>query len=286
MHANTSSFPAVSRHQHGIEQRHCSSLNEHRNDRTARDDCRDCKFHRNTRCFNCDTTTTPLWRRDDDGNNICNACGLYYKLHNVHRPLSMKRSIIHRRKRIHMTKRYSDQTDIPQTLRQEESSNNPRYENESAQTNHSPSPSSSWPSLLLSPIQSTQDSPVTNKSLNEPLPNIQSLMRTTFHQERDHLAKQDMLHRLLKSNPGGSDSLLATAKAALTSMLILDPDHLQQALVIRRDELQAEINHINRLLSTQDPSSLIQHYQLDSHNIPTTSTDHPVIRRHSSSTYL
>ncbi|KAI8069810.1 uncharacterized protein B0P05DRAFT_474697, partial [Gilbertella persicaria] len=62
-------------------------------------ECCDCKLYRNTRCFNCDTTTTPLWRRDDVGNNICNACGLYYKLHNVHRPLSMKRSIIHRRKR-------------------------------------------------------------------------------------------------------------------------------------------------------------------------------------------
>ncbi|KAI9302186.1 hypothetical protein BJ944DRAFT_140457, partial [Cunninghamella echinulata] len=50
-------------------------------------------------CFNCQTTTTPLWRRDESGNTICNACGLYYKLHHVHRPVTMKRNVIKRRKR-------------------------------------------------------------------------------------------------------------------------------------------------------------------------------------------
>ncbi|KAG5459429.1 MAG: hypothetical protein BJ554DRAFT_169, partial [Olpidium bornovanus] len=50
-------------------------------------------------CANCRTKTTPLWRRDEEGNAICNACGLYYKLHNVHRPVAMKRNIIKRRKR-------------------------------------------------------------------------------------------------------------------------------------------------------------------------------------------
>lgn len=36
-----------------------------------------------TCCANCQTTTTTLWRRNGNGDPVCNACGLYYKLHNV-----------------------------------------------------------------------------------------------------------------------------------------------------------------------------------------------------------
>lgn len=40
-------------------------------------------------CSNCSTTTTPSWRRSTDGKKLlCNACGLYQKLHGRPRPYS------------------------------------------------------------------------------------------------------------------------------------------------------------------------------------------------------
>ncbi|KAG0166103.1 hypothetical protein DFQ28_002767 [Apophysomyces sp. BC1034] len=50
-------------------------------------------------CSNCSTTTTPLWRRDEEGAPLCNACGLYLKLHHERRPLSMKTDVIKKRQR-------------------------------------------------------------------------------------------------------------------------------------------------------------------------------------------
>lgn len=50
-------------------------------------------------CYNCHTTATPLWRKDDEGKTVCNACGLYYKLHGSPRPISMKSDVIRKRSR-------------------------------------------------------------------------------------------------------------------------------------------------------------------------------------------
>lgn len=50
-------------------------------------------------CANCFAQNTPLWRRDREGHTLCNACGLFFKLHGRSRPLSMKSDVINRRHR-------------------------------------------------------------------------------------------------------------------------------------------------------------------------------------------
>ncbi|OLY81321.1 Nitrogen catabolic enzyme regulatory protein [Smittium mucronatum] len=52
-----------------------------------------------TVCFNCSTEKTPLWRRNSEGKPLCNACGLFFKLHGINRPLSLKKNIIKKRNR-------------------------------------------------------------------------------------------------------------------------------------------------------------------------------------------
>ncbi|RGP77574.1 putative gata type zinc finger asd4 [Fusarium longipes] len=51
-------------------------------------------------CHNCSTSTTPLWRRDEFGAVLCNACGLFLKLHGRARPISLKTDVIKSRNRV------------------------------------------------------------------------------------------------------------------------------------------------------------------------------------------
>lgn len=61
-------------------------------------------FDEKPQCGNCQTMNTPLWRRVPDDTDpsviriLCNACGLYRKMHGKDRPLSMKTSDSFRRR--------------------------------------------------------------------------------------------------------------------------------------------------------------------------------------------
>lgn len=53
----------------------------------------------NIECANCHTKNTPLWRRNPQGEPLCNACGLFLKLHGTVRPLSLKTDVVKKRQR-------------------------------------------------------------------------------------------------------------------------------------------------------------------------------------------
>lgn len=57
-------------------------------------------------CANCGIKKTPLWRRIGTGEIVCNACGLFYKIHKSHRPLERNRSLsVPRRRSLSIGKR-------------------------------------------------------------------------------------------------------------------------------------------------------------------------------------
>ncbi|KAM3188311.1 hypothetical protein ACTXT7_000534 [Hymenolepis weldensis] len=60
-----------------------------------------------TICSNCQTSKTSLWRRAPEGDVVCNACGLYRKMHGRQRPLTMRKDSIQTRKR-RSIKKYKD----------------------------------------------------------------------------------------------------------------------------------------------------------------------------------
>ncbi|XP_055922252.1 uncharacterized protein DDB_G0283357-like isoform X2 [Eupeodes corollae] len=75
-------------------------------------------------CSNCHTSQTSLWRRNPNGEPVCNACGLYFKLHSVKRPLTMKKDTIQTRKRKPKGSKAADKSSSSNNNNSKNSNNN------------------------------------------------------------------------------------------------------------------------------------------------------------------
>ncbi|EIE86424.1 global nitrogen regulator protein [Rhizopus delemar RA 99-880] len=119
-----------------------------------------------TKCTNCGTTTTPLWRRNPEGHPLCNACGLFLKLHGVVRPLSLKTDIIKKRNRNNSTA--AQKSANANTINN--GTNNTKSSNTSSSSSNNNNSSSNVvgkkPIVAATPIASANDRLVSNDNNN------------------------------------------------------------------------------------------------------------------------
>ncbi|KAF8973304.1 hypothetical protein BDZ97DRAFT_1912855 [Flammula alnicola] len=107
-----------------------------------------------TLCTNCQTTNTPLWRRDPEGQPLCNACGLFYKLHGVVRPLSLKTDVIKKRNRASGTPSSSSRKGVSTLPKLASSTTRPRSQSSSLLTGltRGVMPATRPPNVAVGPI--------------------------------------------------------------------------------------------------------------------------------------
>ncbi|KAH8832650.1 hypothetical protein DL96DRAFT_669932 [Flagelloscypha sp. PMI_526] len=56
-------------------------------------------YYNGPECTHCHSRTTSVWRRSKEGNQLCNACGVYQRMHGRARPLSLRKNKIRPRLR-------------------------------------------------------------------------------------------------------------------------------------------------------------------------------------------
>ncbi|KAJ2660452.1 GATA type transcriptional activator of nitrogen-regulated proteins [Coemansia sp. RSA 1200] len=222
-------------------------------------------------CFNCGTDYTPLWRRDAEGHLACNACGLYYKLHNKHRPISLKRSSIQRRRRWVPILRVDDQQDsqidtspsahdanaqgLEESDQDDEKMLLGHYDNSSAgELNPEENQERGSPVLItLSPEQHQHQHQNRNQNHHE-----QDQEEEEEEEQQQHSAEGDDESVSLSPSPSASASTNTNASAATGLQLLVKSAELSPPLAALptdpmevekcRAELQRECSRLQALL--------------------------------------
>ncbi|KAI9483964.1 MAG: hypothetical protein EXX96DRAFT_560320 [Benjaminiella poitrasii] len=112
-------------------------------------------------CANCHQTQTPLWRKNERGEPVCNACGLYAKLHHRDRPAEMRKTTIQRRRRDWHSEEEEEEEMINNNNNVEETTTTTSI-NAAAELVASPS------------IASSPSTPTTSSPLNSPLAGLEA----------------------------------------------------------------------------------------------------------------
>ncbi|XP_062554800.1 box A-binding factor-like isoform X2 [Armigeres subalbatus] len=132
-------------------------------------------------CSNCNTMNTSLWRRNQVGEPVCNACGLYYKLHNINRPLAMKKDNIQSRKRKPKGSKNADGTSNSKSSNSSSTNNNNNNNHSSSNNNGSSSSSSSSSNNPSSNNNHNSTSSLNSSVLGNSLHELKSLKSSVGH---------------------------------------------------------------------------------------------------------
>ncbi|XP_011296858.1 box A-binding factor isoform X2 [Fopius arisanus] len=167
-------------------------------------------------CSNCQTTVTSLWRRNTCGEPVCNACGLYFKLHSVNRPLSMKKDNIQTRKRKPKGAMKSSDTPLSNngltcavTIKRNNNNNNLKLEtdNYDLRMAHSNVSQPTYPSALYS--ENSQVSRIVSASYQSNPNMYYDMLASQQHQAQQHLLDCHSPKIECPSPPRGSPGIIS-----------------------------------------------------------------------------
>lgn len=199
-------------------------------------------------CTNCHTKTTPLWRRNPQGQPLCNACGLFLKLHGVVRPLSLKTDVIKKRQRGSNTTKKSISGNGGSSSKDGDDLNPTSFNKDMNDMKMNPS-------LLNSAKKKSRASP--SPTRRPTTPNFFNVPDTTF--SNDNISPNTAMHFTPKDYSNQHDRQSNNHPTGASQIL---SDDFNLHPIHELDHEHEIINHLN----TQHPVHESQHQSSDENN--------------------